>query len=315
MWLRRLGAAIAAVAIVIIAVIVRAAIDDRGQDPASSRPGSITGKSGPLLACLPELAGPCAEIGGVRVRVESWKQTLDTIGTADEPDAWVTFSPLDTLTHWTAPPTPLAGSDLVVVAPPERTATLETGCAGRELWTCIGNAAGGPWSALGGPASWGPLRPGIDDPATSATGLLSLGAASSAFFGRADYTNRDLAADDAFADWFVRLVSAVPANATSDALTLLLQRPSALALAATTAQRFDASVGSRRAQFTATYPGPMARAEVVLAVRSGALGSGALDRLTSALREAGWAAPGTGGAQLPGGATLVRLAELWREDR
>ncbi len=315
MWLRRLGAAIAAIAVVIIAVVVRAAIDEGDGSPAHIGPGTVTGTSGPLVACLPELAGPCSEIGGVRVRVEPWKQTLDTIGTAEEPDAWVTFAPFDSMTRWSAPPASLAGSDLVIVTQPERADALVAGCAGAQLWTCIGNAAGGPWSAIGGQASWGPLRPGIDDPGTSTVGLLSLAAASTTFFGRADFTNRDLTADDAFADWFVRLVSAVPANATSDALTLLLQRPSALALAATTAQRFEASVGSRRAQFTATYPGPMARAEVVLAMRSAEFPAGALDRLRAALREAGWADAGSGASQLPSGATLVRLAELWREDR
>ncbi len=108
----------------------------------------------------------------------------------------------------------------------------------------------------------------------------------------------------------------MPTEATSDPLTLLIQRPSAVNVVATTQQRFDATVGSRAGGFTATYPEPMARAEVVLAVGDGrSIDDSTIDALSGALLADGWDAADGAPTALPSAATLVRIAELWEENR
>lgn len=315
MWLRRIVAAIAAIALVVGAILVRSSIDD---DAASGSDGTTVDQpgDGPVIACLTELADYCTQLTGVDVRVESWRSTVDSLTTATAPDAWVTFTPLNTLSGWTEPPTALAGSDLIVVTLADRAAALTDGCAGAELWVCVGTNAGAPWTAVGGQPSWGSIRPGIADPTSSAEGLLSLAGASGAFFATSSFSSREIEARDDYIEWVDRLVSAVPSEATGDPLTLLLQRPSAVNVVATTAQHFATVAGSRSAQFTATYPGPMAHAEVVLAVADGtSLGGSVAEQLTAALSDAGWSAAGDGASALPSGATLVRLAEVWEENR
>ena len=160
------------------------------------------------------------------------------------------------------------------------------------------------------------MLPGIADPTIDAIGLLSLGAAATSFFGTNQFGSTDIDNSDDFFSWFAGVVRAVPSEALGDPLALLLRRPSAVGIIATTGQHHAAVTGSRADEFPATYPGPMARAEVVVMVPEGdELASSLPDDLAQLLLDGGWEPPSGAATALPSGRALQRLQGLWKETR
>ena len=102
----------------------------------------------------------------------------------------------------------IASSPLVMVGFADRLAVLEASC-GAVTWSCVGDAAGDAWSAVGGPSSWGDVRPGHAGLDRSVVGLL---VAAQAAAGRLDSTILSTRALDesGFATWFAGLEQAVP---------------------------------------------------------------------------------------------------------
>lgn len=316
MAIRRIAAAIIAIGLVVGAVLVRRSGDD--DSPAGPDTTEQASGDGAIIACVTDLAAVCDRLDPDEstLRVESWTTTVASITAGDGPDVWITFAPLHTLAAGSGEPVTVASSELIAVSRVDRGTVLESTCGLDDLWTCVGTDAGGSWTELGGDASWGKVLPGFADPATSAVGVLGLGGAASDYFGSTSFGSTQINADDGFFGWFTRLAGAVPADATADPLALLLRRPSAVNVVSATRAAFTTLAGSRSSEFAAAYPGPMARADVVVVATDG---GGVPDALTTELAtllvDAGWSPPSTDPNNLPSANTLVRLRSLWEETR
>lgn len=318
--LRRILAALAATGLVVGAVVVRRAIDDDPGDDAGpvTTATEETDGDGPTVACIADLDAVCAALDTDRwqVRTESWTATLTAAAGGTPPDLWITVAPLSGLLTDAGEPVAVASTELIEVSRTDRSAVLTGTCGTDDLWSCVGAAAGEPWTELGGAAGWGSVLPGFADPAASAVGVLSLGAAAADYFGTEAFGSTQIESDDGFFGWFTRLAGSVPDDATADPLALLLRRPSAVNVVATTAAAFATLAGARAAEFTTAYPGPMARADaVVVATGERDVPDELVAELQDLLTENGWGPAIAGPNPLPSANTLVRLRSLWEESR
>ena len=318
---RSLLALVVAVGMVVGALYVRGTFDGGGGGPLA--------RNEPLeVVCAAELQRACEAIAGdgIVVRSEEAGMTAGTLADAagaDE-DVWLTLAPwpeivaerrqrggLEPLAA--AAPIPLARSPLVLVVWQDRAAVLAQQCRTDFSWRCIGRVAGGTWADAGGDVSWGPVKPGHADPATSATGLLVLGQAVTDFLGTADFSARDLD-EDAFLAWFSDLERSVPnfGTAQNSPLQQMLQfGPGRFDIVGTT----EAEAGpllqrsAARAQRLIMRPAtPLVVADVVLAPlrqESEERVGEVVERAGEALAAAGWhvegqpAAAGIGATPLP----------------
>jgi hypothetical protein len=232
MGLKRVLALLAAVAMIAGALQLRALREDAGEGPVAN-PGRPSG--GALtLSCADVLASVCQDLvplladDGLEVAVSS--PTSVAGGAAPARGALLTLAPLAGLA-----PAPVAGgpevaaeegrvlarSPLVVAVWEDREAVLVEHC-GSLTWRCVGEGTtgSGTWQAMGGPASWGPVKPGHADPVISEAGVLVLGHLAASYFGQAEVSSRDL--DDlGFFTWFSSLEQAVPGFRPSSGSPLL----------------------------------------------------------------------------------------------
>ncbi|MBK9181044.1 MAG: substrate-binding domain-containing protein [Acidimicrobiales bacterium] len=232
---------------------------------------------------------------------------------------------------------PLARSPLVLAVWDDRAEVLAPACGGEITWRCLGDVGGQRWADLGGPTTWGPVKPGHDPPDTSATGLVVLGQAVTSYAGRADVSAADFQ-DDAFRAWLARLEDAVPTfspAAGSAFEQLLVVGPAAFdAVGTTEAQAVPLLERSpaRSSALTLLYPSPVATADVVLGLPAGRRPAERLASLVrgpdgaAALAASGWrvdgqpAAPGIPDQPplpaddgLPSAGALAALRQLWQE--
>jgi hypothetical protein len=303
----RLAAVLVAIAMVAVSLVVRDRLDDGdGDDSAGGRSGVL------VLGCITELADICRQledVDDVSVRVED----AATLAGTDEDfdiDGWITMAPLAELIDGAreragrrrafAPATVIARSPLVMSVWPDRSAVLAPRCGGElRSWRCVGEAASEPsWAAIGGEVSWGPVKIGMPDPATSALGLLTLSQATVDWFGRDDVSRFDLETEEAYRRWLAALEAAVRSRSGGE-LEHMLLAPGALDVAATTeaaAVSLLARLAAGRSRPDVIYPAPMATADVVLATTAGDRGARLArtlaDRLADALAAAGWRVAG-----------------------
>lgn len=176
------------------------------------------GMENATLICITELREVCNGFAeqGIDVVVEEAGVTAERLASGEvAQDGWLTLAPWRDLTaqareragqpgFMKAGGAPLARSPLVLVGARERVPVLEQRCKGGLSWRCLGQHAGASWADLGGEATWGQVKPGYADPSGNATGLLVLGAAATDFFGRSDFSARDLDGDK-FLAWLTRL--------------------------------------------------------------------------------------------------------------
>jgi hypothetical protein len=335
---RRLGAAVIAVLMVVVALWIRGRIDDDGGN------GGGTGDSSALrVRCATELEATCAELSdqGYDTTVEDAGATARALVAAPNAprddvgfDAWLVTAPwpdvvdvqrrassLDPIFRSTTDP--VARSPLVLAVRTDRNDVLAStpGCAGTVTWKCLGEVAGEPWDTIGGQTSWARVRPAHGDPTRSATALAVLSQATSDFLGSEGYSRNDLELNAEYADWLTQLEQAVPPSAfasRSPFLELLQQLPTATydAVGTTEAEAgpaLAAAAPDRRRQVTLLYPDPVISADVVLATVTGA-DAGAVsdlagsDDLRADLAETGWRVPGRPRAE------GVRAAPVLRPD-
>jgi hypothetical protein len=206
---KRVAAVLAALAMVSIAVAARSAID------ADDDGGGGGGGDGHLVVlCATDLEDACRALGGdVEVRIADPAATTGALadGTVgDDVDAWITSTAWievadsragDALEDQRA----LATSRVVVAAAPQRLAAIELLCRGDNVWRCLGDAAGEPWSELGGPPRWGDLEVGLADP-DSAVGLPVLASAAVGYFDDQPFAGNDLTSAE-FQTWLGRLAA------------------------------------------------------------------------------------------------------------
>jgi hypothetical protein len=352
---RRLGAAVIAVLMVVLALWIRGRIDDDDGSGGGSGDGSAL-----QVRCATELEAACAELAdqGVDTTVEDAGTTARALVAVPNSqrddvgfDAWLVTDPwpeivdvqrrangLDPVFRSTTDP--VARSPLVLAVRTDRNEVLgrTPECAGTVSWRCVGELAGRPWDTIGGQTSWGSVRPAHGDPTRSATGLAVLSQATSEFLGSEDYDRNVLEGDDAYGDWLSGLERAVPPAAFTSRSPFLemLQQPAYDAVGTTEAEAgpaLAAAAPDRRRQVTLLYPDPVISTDVVLATVTGA-DTGAVtdlagsDDLRDDLARTGWRVPGRPRADgvrstpvlrptsgLPDAGVLVALQDTWAGSR
>jgi hypothetical protein len=331
---RRVVALVGAVALVLVAVVVR----DRlvGDEGGSGGDGTVV--------CPTELADVCEQAAGdLDVRVEDAIETADSLVAArraDEVDVdmWLVPRPwaeavVDARARANAEPLlgdpvgPIARSPVSLVVWDEREAALEGGsCNGALTWRCVGDAADRPWDEVGGRPHWGEVRAGLADPG-SATGLMVLGGATAGYFERSDYASNDF--DGGLSSWLGGWASSSDEAAGDDPVSRMLTRgPGELAVLG--ALEADALPATDRDDVQVLVPEPFATADLVV-VPVGDSDGPADDvaddgDLLDALAQAGWRVPDhplasgldpdltlTDDDGLPGGAVLRALLDRWLE--
>lgn len=343
--MKQVLALVGAIAMVVVAVVVRDRLDADG--------GSDGDGDTAVVVCTPELAEACAQVAdaeGLEVRVEDYWMTVESLRDAQAPpelDGWVVPAPMAQMaaderaraglpTILGEPSAPLARSPLVTVMWSDRQAALAEHCGGEVTWSCVGDAADQPWGELGGDAGWGELKPGYADPATSTTGLLVAGQASADRLGRRDFAANDFS-EPGFRTWFEQLqrtsADLEPATGTPLGRMLSFGQAAYDLVGTTEAEAGPAVARSRDSQrLSVSYPSPEMTVDlVVVPVGDGggtvvdAFGS---DTAASALAESGWRVPGQTPAEgvpdepplpdeagTPSGGVLQALRSLAQEVR
>ena len=299
--MKRTLAIAGAVLMIVVAIIIRSAIDG-DESPSSTPPDSGT------VVCSTELADACNALTGVTVRVEDASVTAKAIakGSANI-DAWVTLDPWPEIANQLAKRevagagTRLARTDLLLAMVGERAARLAPTCGGTVNWKCLGNAIGQPWTDLGGEPDWGTVKAGV--PATTtAEGLILLGHASSGYFGTENFATNDF--DDAFLVWKAKVTS-TPASFT----TFIQQFPAAFSGVGAT--KVDVTAGSGTRPVTSIDPAPSADAVVVVTPVAGHKVPGGTSALKGRLRAGGWSTDNLDAPTgLPNAGVLLALSGL-----
>ena len=297
--MRRVLALVAAAAMIVGSITIRSRLD-RGEEE-SARPLRVM--------CATELGTVCDTLRrtSAQVTVEPAAATADRLGrsSGDDPgvDGWLAPAPWPQIVDgrrrqvgqdplFGDVSAPLARSPLALVVSRALVDRLRTRCGPAIGWKCLGDAA-----AVTPPEA----KPGHPDPSTDAFGVLIVGQAAAAWFGRSvDLSTLDLD-DPGFDRWLRALERAAPAPVSgATRLNEMLGTNFATYDAVGTIEAealpvLNASAVSDRV--TLLYPSPMATADVVLA---GAGGDTARrlrevaggDAVRRALAGAGWRVEG-----------------------
>jgi hypothetical protein len=297
----RLLAIAAAVAMVVGALAIR----NRMDDDEVSRSTTLR------LLCATELEAVCFALAedpdsSISVIIEDVGTTVDRLTQNDDAqfDGWLTPGPFPQLLRETRKATgkppliddvsePLARSPVVVAMWKERSAALAPKCAGQAIeWKCLGNAAGRRWQDVGGRDTWGTVKTALPSPGT-ASGLVTLAAATATFFDQPDVGLLDIEENDSYGVWLNNLRGA---NVAVDVERMLAAGGPSIAdaaagLEATVKPVVDSAANS--AAISVIYPSPVATADVFLgtvtsersALLAELLGG---DLAREALRDGGW---------------------------
>src|SRR5437764_8504836 len=136
----RIGAVVAAIAMIVVAVVVRDRIDKK--------------ETTARLTCSTELAAVCGHLGkGIKVTVEPAGTTFDRLAKLDpgaDPglDGWLVAGPWPEMVNadrrgralpelFGAGRAPVAASPLVAVVEAQRAAVLRTKCGDPVHWACV----------------------------------------------------------------------------------------------------------------------------------------------------------------------------------
>ena len=331
--MKRLGALVAAVALIAGAWAIRDAIDG----DSGTNGGGGGGSDAPeqlRLMCATELELVCDRIAEGRddlvVTVEDPGVTVDVVAelpSGEDPgfDAWLADGPWAAMVAndrefsgleadvLGAPSDVLGRSPAVLVIQTGREPALTDACGGTITWRCVGEQSA-------------TIRIGLSSP-DRGDGLVPLAEAVGGYFGTTDYSASDFD-EPGFAGWFDSLTDLSRSTRLGDR--------SALATAVVQVGTFNV-VGALEAQSTTLlrdgeawstiYPDPMTTADVQLVPRGGLDAGDLLDRLDSgevdvraALVELGWR-PTTGegdpsaaipeNSNLPSAGVLNALRDLW----
>jgi hypothetical protein len=307
---KRVLAAVGAVALVLAALAVRSAwSSDDGDDPGGGDDGSLL-----QLVCDPDLADVCDELEGVAVQVRDSAEVSDVL-VADELEAgaaWVTSSAWTELTasrlgtagRSLGEVERLATSDVVVATIVTRAPVLAEACGDVALWRCLGDAAGRPWTEIGGLDAWGAVEVGLPD-ADTAAGLPVLASVAVGHFGGTDFAANDFTGFDG---WLARLAEP-SGTGDRDLLTTLVR----------VRGTYDAGgvllhEAAPRIEVEALEAEPTVPAEVVLARLDGsALPADLADQLRRALAAEGWTEAAGEPAPLLGQGVMGALHALWKD--
>ena len=286
--MKRLLAFVLAAGLVVGAVFVRRAIDDRGQVGASGVPDVV---------CASEVQAAClrlASSGLIRIaRIEAPGVTTDRLSSADGTlggDAWLVsgFWPqivTGNRTRAGLPPLDLTSSAVlgtqparVFLRPPRARATISR-CS-PLTWKCLAPMAAQPWTAFGGQADWGLVSLAVP-PVDTTAGLVTVATAVGSAAGTDRYASNDIVDQvDEFLQRFSR-----DATTMDDPVDSMVVKPGSVDI--TAGLKADAQ-GQPNGSVTTVWASPVATVGAVIAGPTGGLETGAVrDALTST----GWEHP------------------------
>jgi hypothetical protein len=311
----RLIAFVIAVGMVAAAIVIRGRINQHNANTAH-----------PLrLVCSNELLAACEALpGSIQITYEAAAQTANSLASTTPPaiDGWLTAGPWPEIVRerlqrsGRAPlltqSAPLARSQVIVVAFPDRAAVINRNCPGVAL-KCVGGLAGkGDWTKIpGGDARWGLVKVSLTPPDVEALGLVTLGAATASFFGNANLSSTDLE-DPTFGGWLKGLAG----SSRGDQLGQMVAVGPSIADFALTLEAIGKPLVAAAANKPALlYPSTVTSADVVLGTfstsRSGRLAD--LVRASNALTSTGWHAASSVPSGLPPAGFLDALRIAWGE--
>lgn len=305
--MKRAGALVAAVAMVVVAFVVRDATSDDGTGDGGDR--------GSGLLCPTEMEPVCAQAVSETDSAAAGITADDLIEAVDAQDldaeAWIVPAAwaelvlaerafLDKPELFEIAGEPLASAP-VMMAIWADDAQLITGRCGADLgWRCLAEEME---STAGRRITVG--APDVD----SAPGLPIAAAQVVDLFGASDFATNDFDTAD-----FRTLAGRLGAGQTTDALgTMRTRGPGALTAAGALRLR-DQNLSSNFGAIEVVEPKPPVRADVVALVPAGqGLDGDTRAALTQAFGEAGWGEPAGGPDGLPNGGVLAAIRRLWNE--
>jgi len=308
-------------AVGVAVALIAGALFARDQWLEGDDSGNEQSNAASVLVCATELAAICAQVAssypGVTIRAANVGDSLNEL--ADD-EMWFTFTPfpeiITQMRERSRQPErvystqPVASSNVVLVAFPDRTEALTATCGDPVAWRCLGEQAGSNWADMGGDESWRDVRPAFA-PLHSGIGRLGVASAVAGFFGDAPID----AGDPSFTSWARPLARAVPATALSSgtAVATIEVRPSSLDVAIGAAAELSANGAAR---FAVTPVSANTRIDLVLATPTGAEApSGLAAALSTAALAAGWLATGSPAAtgEPPDANTVVVTSQVWED--
>jgi hypothetical protein len=317
MIVKRLGAVVLAVILILGALLIRDRVLD---DDNGSGDGPRADRE---IVCVEDLREACAALAEaleIDIRIEDAGDTLDALAALEDPSEapiWITMRPFPEMVDdlrvttrresFEVAQTTVGSSPIALVADPDRSNTLTEYCGGTLQWSCVGEVAGEEWSVIGGNGSWETVRPAFA-PIDSGIGLLGVADAVSGYFGGAPMVLDDLD----FTRWASNLADAILTSSrpTRSAIATIQTRSSALDIAVGAEAELSDATSS---ELTLQYADPMIRADVVIAVPEGTSPpSGLTDELTLTLAAQGWDTPTNDPNPLPSARELVAIREVWK---
>lgn len=310
--MRRLGALLGAIAMVVAAFAVRDALG--GDDAEDGVEAEASG-----LVCPPELQEACRRTGEP-VRTETAGTTADRLVGAEGaaaldaaawivPAAWarLVVAERERLGHearFEVADGPLASSPVVLTVWSDTAEELGVRCGRPVDWRCVAEQAG---QVVAG----NPVRPGGPE-VDSAAGLTVAAAQAAALLGTSDFAANDFDTGD-FRTLADRLAGGQGAEPLRAMRTQGPGRYSAAGTLAAAAGNLSNPFGTIVAHDDRE---PRVRADVVALVPVGAeLDPGVRDAVADALLDAGWGPSAEGPDGLPAGGVLAALRTMWNERR
>lgn len=308
--MKRVGALLGAVVMIVAAFAVRGSLGGNDDDGGG-------GDAGGGVVCPTEFAEICAAVDDARR--ERAGTTADALLASDgqilEDEAWIIPAAwarlviaererLGLAPLYEIEGDALASSPVTMVVWDDRAGQLADQCGTATDWTCLAERDGS--SLVAGDR----VRTGVPR-VDSATGLPIAAAQAANLLGRSDYATND------FSGSFASLAGRLAAGQRDDPVgTMRLQGPGRL----TAAGAVSAEAGNLTTNFgtlvTVEDLAPAVRVDVVVLVRSGgSLDPGTRRSLEDAFAEAGWDPPTDGPDGLPSGGVLAAVRTLWNENR
>ncbi len=308
--MKRVGALVGAVALVVAAVVLRAVVF--GDDDGSDSPGDDGGSRAGGLVCATDLADVCRAAGG-DVATARAGTTADALIAATEvdaldgdawivPAAWARLVVAERARLGRAPlfeiGDPLASSPVVLALWADRADELAGRCATVD-WRCLAEQDG--VALAGGDRVQGGM-PDVD----TGGGLVVAAAQAADLLDRTDYAAND------FDGTFRSLAGRLAAGQAADPLTRMRGRgPGELTGAgvlAVDARNLASTFGTIE-----PYPTDV-RVDVVALVPAGrGFGGDARRALVEAFRDAGWSEPPDAPDGLPTGGVLAAIRTVWNQ--